>query len=254
MHTKAFLVFSVLALAFLAGCNDAPPSGSLTTTAAPLTIEGSANMAFFAGQQPVPNNNMLCAPAAAPPQADPYKCVPPSSNITGHIMGLPEPDGAGWALYGKGTGGERQLVALAADAQDMYNFAYAVNNEDISQKYQTLELRMGDFLYATAPMANGTQPFVLQPITGTMVTGTYKGKTFEFEVTGLPESNGTKYYGRLYHNVKGADGNVTLTVGQEFEIMAGPNTFEDDKRNIADYEEFHIHVGKSKINLYKGTL
>ena len=96
----------------------------------------------------------------------------------------------------------------------------------------------------------GTNAFaVAEALTGVSATGTYKGKVLTVTVDGLPE--GGSYNGRLYFMDEESG---LLTPGDYFPVTAGQPTEFEAPLDIADYSEFHVHVGTSSVNLYKATL
>jgi hypothetical protein len=244
---RTLLVLAVLAMAALAGCSKAPPSGTLTGGASGLSVQGTADTNYQEAVYPagaVPTvGPMLCGPAGAPPET---QCVPASSSFHVHFMALPTPEGSYDVVLAGGAGGERNLGSLAVDTGSMWDFNATVANEDLEGQFQRIEVRMGDFVLSTAPATEGSQPFALGPgLDGVTAAGTYKGKVLNVTVSGLP-ANGT-YVGRLYTNDTQSG---LLTVAETFPIHNGANEFTA-KADVQDYAEFHVHVGASLINLYK---
>lgn len=244
---RTLLVLSLVLLAALAGCSKAPPSGTLANGGSGLTgLSGSADIAYQeavypAGQVPVVGP-MACAQPPAPPQA---QCTPASSSFHVHFMALPTPEGTYDVVLAGGAGSERNLGSLAVDTGSMWDFNATIN-EDLNGQFQRVEVRMGDFVLATAPATEGPQPFALAAgLDAVQAAGSYKGKVLNVTVSGLP-GNGT-YVGRLYTNDTQSG---LLTVAESFPVHNGANEFTA-KVNVADYAEFHIHVGNSLVNLYK---
>lgn len=251
MQSKVLLSTALILAAFLAGCSDGPVSGTFTPSDAGLTVDGTATIDYTQARYPATHpttGEPVCPVPTGAPVAEDQKCIFPASQIDGHFMALPEPDGNGWAVYGMGPSAERQLVLLTPAAGGMYNFNYSADT-DLSATYTTLEVRMGDFTYATAPATEGAQVWTIAPIAGITVTGSFKGKSLDIDVSNIP-GNGTKLLGRLY--IMAEDGNMTPTA--QFDMTPGANHYEDEDRAIGKYAEFHIHVGNSKINLYKSTI
>lgn len=254
MASKPLFVLATFALALLAGCSEAPPSGDLVDGAPALAVQGDAIVdytpaSYPAGQVPAVGPTigpMACPPDQAPEQVP--KCVPPASSLRIHVMALPTPDANGYRAFLVGSAGERDLGALAADAANMW--ALAVNyTEDLTGQYDRVELRMGTFLMATAPATEGTNAFALaQGLGAVSATGSYKGKTLNVTVSGLPE--GGSYMGRLYTMDEESG---LLTPGDFFPVSGSPSEYEAEL-DIADYAEFHVHVGTSGVNLYKTSI
>lgn len=250
MASKPVLLLATLALAAIAGCSDAPPSGDLVSASAGLAVDGNVAIEYTPAQYPagqVPQvGNQLCPPPQAPQPVP--QCVPAASSFAVHFMALPAPDSSGYHAYLVGSAGERDLGALVMAEGNMYELA--VNyTEDLTDQYQTVELRMGGFLFATASAAEGTNTFALaEGLSAVSATGSYEGKVLNVTVSGLP-ANGT-YNGHLY-TLDEESG--LLTRGPAFPIRNGANEHEAEF-DIADYAEFHVHVGTSSINLVKATI
>lgn len=253
MALRPLVALSLLTLAALAGCSDGPAKGDLVAIAGTPAIEGTIQSNYTAEVRPYPNplpgGEPPCAPPQAPPPAE--QCVEPSSEFTVHMMSLPEPDGNGYAIYLVGGSiGERQLVSLNSEGAGMYG-ATTSDDEDLSTQFERFELRMGDFVVATAPKDEGSQAFSATPaLSAVTVTGSYNGRTLTVDVQGLPGDG--PYVGRLY---KEGTSPGNLTAVESFPIVAGAQEFEvKEAGSVDDYVEFHIHVGNSKIYLYQATI
>lgn len=249
MSRATLVVLAVLAVTALAGCSKAPPSGELAAGASAVTIDGSSVVVYTEAQYPAGQVPMvgqdLCSPVpGTPPQT---QCVPPSTSVTAHFMSLPTPDGTYEVVFANASG-ILPIGALVMDANNMWeiNKTFEV---DYTGAYDRLELRMGEFVLATAAAGEGTNPFALaEGLSAITATGTYSGKVLSVTVSGLPE--GGSYVGRLY-TLDEASG--LATVAETFPVANGANEFTAPL-DIADYAEFHIHVGSSLINLYKTTI
>lgn len=250
MALRPILTLSLLTVALLAGCSDGAPSGKLTAIPGTLTVDGSTTEnTYVAAVYPYPTNPVTNEPLCpASPPAEP--CVDPSSHYKIHFMSLPEPSGDGYAIFQVGgTIGERSMANLLNEGGDMWGVEHTIDDEDQSTQFANFELRMGSFTVATASSAAGSQAFVASPaLSAVTVTGSYKGKTLDIDVQGLPAD--VEAVGRFYK--LGTTGN--LTVGESFPVIAGAQSFTSEEGNIGDYVQFHIHVGTSKIYLYQATL
>jgi hypothetical protein len=242
------LALTVVLAATLAGCSKAPPSGTLASGAPGLSVSGTADIQYQekvrpAGQVPTAGD-ALCPPPQSPSGVP--QCVDPSSSFHVHFMALPTPEGTYDVVLAGGSGGERNLGSLAVDTGSMWDFNTTIAGEDLDGQFERVEVRMGDFVMATSPSAEGSQAFSLPAGLGTITAaGTYKGKVLNVTVSGLP-ANGT-YVGRLYTNDTQSG---LLTVAETFPLHNGANEFTA-KANVATYAEFHIHVGASLVNLYR---
>lgn len=249
MSRVTLVVLAVLAVTALAGCSKAPPSGDLGAGPTPVAVEGSANVVYTAAQSPaqVPVLGQdVCSPAPqTPPQT---QCVAASSAFTIHFMALPAPEGTYEVVLANATG-MVPLGALVMDANNMWELNKTVEGEDYDGDFDRLELRMGDFVLATASPAEGTNAFALADgLAAVSATGSYRGKVLTVDIAGLP-GNAT-YNGYLY-TMDEASG--LLTRGDPFPIANGANEYTAEL-NIADYAEFHVHVGTSMVNLVKLTI
>lgn len=257
MHLR-FVAILALVCTALAGCSDGPESGALTAIPGTISVDGSTTEnTYQAAVTPASDASngavQLCTPDAVPegtPGADDFRCQDAFTSFKVHVMTLPEPDGNGYSVYY--AGGEfdgRQVGTMLNDGTGMYVLDKEFPGEDQSGKFDDLQVRMNDFVVATASGAQGSQAFVANSeLTAVTVTGTYSGRTLTLQVAGLPEGDG--FIGRLYKPSQ--TGN--LTVAETFPVNNGAVEFESEKANIGDYTEFHIHVGDSKIYLYQGTL
>jgi hypothetical protein len=68
------------------------------------------------------------------------------------------------------------------------------------------------------------------------------------DIQGLPET-GT-FHGYLYR----ADGTGALQQVQQFPNLTNGQQTLTAPQPIPDYEEFHIHLGDSRINVFKATI
>jgi hypothetical protein len=247
MSRVTLVVLAVLAVTTLAGCSKPPPSGDLPVGASAVTVDGNAEVVYVAAQYPagqVPMvGNQVCPPAA--PNVP--QCIPPSSSFKVHFMALPAPDGT-YEVVLANASGILPVGALAMDPNNMWELNKTFE-ADYMGDFDRLELRMGDFVFATAPTGAGSNAFtVADGLASVTATGSYKGKTLDVTVSNLP-ANGT-FVGRLY-TLDETSG--LLSVAETFPLTNGANTFTAPM-NVADYAEFHIHVGASLINLYKTTI
>lgn len=246
------VILAVLAVTALAGCSKAPPSGELSGGASGVALM-SGDIAtneytpaqYPAGQVPVVGQDPQFCPPAVPnvPQ-----CVPASSSFDIHIMVLPAPESTGYKAFLVGAAGELELGIVEPDDAGMWR-ANRTLEGDVSGNYSAIEIRMGSFVLATASSAAGAQPFLLAPgLDAVTADGRYEGKTLNVTVSGLP-ANGT-FAGRLYTCDPESK---LLSVAETFPVSNGATEFEAPL-DIADYAEFHIHVGTSLINLHKVTI
>ncbi len=251
MNAKTILAaFSVLAIA-LAGCSDDPPSGDLSNVRSGLTVDGTADLEYQAGENPYPYAGtelealFECNPDALS-GATGMECSDPYSLVNAHFMSLPMPDSTGYKLvYANSDGATREIGALVDEA-GMYTLN-ATFTEDLSS-FEQVDLRMGDVTIASTANTAGSQSFAVNSsMLGVGVTGSWSGKTLEIDVAGLPAvPSGTTFMGWLV-SVDADTGEKTHA--EQFPIEAdGPVTFKANE-SISKYQEFHIHLGTSMANL-----
>ena len=251
MSRVTLVVLAVLAVTALAGCSKAPPSGELAAGASGVSIDGNGVVDYTAAQYPAGGvpvvGQQLCSPTPqAPPQT---QCVPASSAFTVHFMALPDPAGATYEVVLANASGTLPVGALVMDANNMWGVNKTFEGEDYTGSFDRLELRLGDVVLATAPAGEGTNTFALDAgLSGISATGAYRGKELNVTVSGLP-ANGT-YTGYLYTLDENSG---LLTRNEPFPIRNGGNEYTAPL-DVADYAEFHIHLGTSMVNLYKTTI
>lgn len=252
MALRPLFALTLVLLAALAGCSDAPPAGDLVAIPGLPAAEGTSLNEYRAAVYPIMDaqGNPVCLQNQLPVTPEGQRCVDPFTNFTIHFMSLPEPDGNGYAIYlVGGTIGEKQLAPLVSQEGGMWGLTYQ-DDEDLSTQFERLELRMGTFVVASAPAAAGSQAFTAAPgLSSVTVAGSYKGRTLTLDVAGLPEDG--NYVGRLYTKDEASG---ALTAAESFPIVAGVQEFKAQTGNIGDFAEFHIHVGSSKVYVYQATL
>lgn len=260
MSVKPLVALAAILLVTLAGCGAKVPVGALAALPSPVAITGTVDNHYVpfnnggnpAGQAPPPAGTTLqCVQDKSPtppPSGAPQECTPASTRITANFTGLPVPEVPYSLWFAAGSD-----PALKIDDLKVAGETATVNKTfttDLTGKYPALELRMGDFVYATASAAAGPQTFApAQGLTGVDAKGTFDGKKLTLTVSGLPASNAT-YVGRLYT----AAGVASKTAAESFSVTNGAVSYESKDHNIGEYVQFHIHVGTSMINLYKADL
>lgn len=249
MSRVTLLVLAVLAATAFAGCSKAPPSGDLASGSLGVMIDGNAMIDYTAATSPAQIPVLgedVCSPL---PQTPPEtQCVEASSHFKVHFMALPAPGSGTYEVVLANASGQLPVGALVMDANNMWEVNQTFP-EDHSGRFDRIELRLGEFILATAATAAGTQTFaVASDLSAVSATGTYRGKVLNVTVSGLPE--GSSYTGYLYTLDEGSG---LLTRQDPFPIQNGANEYTAPM-DVADYAEFHIHVGSSMVNLYKMTI
>lgn len=242
----------------LSGCSAPEPTGKLESMNYATPAGGTITIfyqPFDSGGNPATGtaaNQTQCAqdsvPGPIPGEVPLRKCKGPYSVFAVSIPDLPD---AGSGTYGVflARDGVAPFSVGTLMAAEGSNATVAINvTQDLTGKYDRVEVRLDDFLYSVATAAAGTNTFALAPgVNGVTVTGTFVGRTLDVQVNGLPASNGT-YMANLY--LPGA-----ATPSESFDIPAsGTLKIESKQRGINEYGEFHVHVGGSKLNIYKAAI
>ena len=245
-----------LALALLAGCTAPEPQGTGRDLQFSPTLDGGVTIDY----QPFEGGN----PAApAGPQAGcahgqvPMSPLPPCKGPWTDVqVNLTAPRGgdAKYSVYLANATTEL-LVAELVEGAVFGNVATYTGRQNFTHLAAPthVELRLGDLVVAHAGAAEGPQAFTLDgALTAVDVAPlSWKAGTLAGTVQGLP-SNAT-FQGNLY--LAAPDGTVQPEPAESFTIQGnGPFTYTSPERTIGDFVEFHIHVGHSKLNLYKAAI
>lgn len=242
------LVVLVVALA-LAGCSK-PPSGNLKAQGPVVQgqVEGSAVNDFTAARNPyndtIPGNPTGTGPCSVPIPGE--TCTPAKSTVHVAMTQLPAAAGYHVWLAGGATAAPMDLGELKANKSGM-DLTYTVA-QDLTGRYNWVELRLGSFVLAHAPAKTGQQPFgVLEANEATTLLGSYKGADLSYTVGGLPQN--ATVVGGLY--TQGENG---PTLGETFPITGDGEGKFHASRNIADYVQVRITVKDTQITLQSATL
>jgi hypothetical protein len=241
------LLLAFATFAFFAGCADPVPMGGMTNQNFAPSVDGNATMDFHAfsganpaGGLPGVGGQLQCAQPENPVVG---QCVPAYTNVTVTVLAPRAVDGTYEAHFVNATGSllvvqlmEGPSMGAMATYTGAHNFT-----EDHTGRFTALELRLGNFVLASAPAQQGVQ---------TVQDVAWTGRTLNATVSGLPAN--TTYQGNLY--LANEDGSVQAEPTETFPVTNGPFSFTSTQRDIGAYAEFHIHVGHSKINLYKATI
>jgi hypothetical protein len=257
MIQRTPLLTAILLSAMLAGCSDGPASGEISDRNFTNTVQGDATVDIVQEENPihdatppgVPDDSTPeCVPETVP--AEQYHCVEPSTSISIHFMEMPEPGAESYQAYLTGTAPAMHLDVITMDGvMGNMNFTDDVDYSLEEAGFDTIEVRYGNFVYATAPFADGEQAFTLAPgLDAVTANGTFRGNLLTVTVAGLP-MNGT-YTGHLYQ--LGADGTTPESV-EHFPVQNGVVEYEANE-DLDEYVEFHIHVADSKIQLFQATI
>jgi len=247
------LVLPLLTLAAaLAGCSDSAPAGDFAADRHDLAanVQGDTTNAYVAASNPNPAGGLPdpLGPAAGCVQDDvPMSpvgpCDPGSSDYTVHFMHLPEttPAAGAYTAYLLLGGSEAEIGPLTF-ANGMWEVRKAYEG-DQSGSAQSIEVRLGELVIASAPATSGKQAFAISmPLMSVNATGSYDGRDLSLTVDGLPEE--AAYEGWLVTVAE--DG--TKTHVESFPVAEGANEFTAST-DVGDYQEVHVHVAGTKINV-----
>jgi hypothetical protein len=260
MSPRVLLLAAALVALTLAGCSSPPPSGTIVDAHHALALEGSAAIDYQpfeggnpGGQAPVVGGQLQCAHGGVPGGPVP-PCRGPWSDFRVNVT-LPLAIEGAYTVHAVNATGSTVLLELAeTDARETTALYAGAKNftEDLTGRYTTLELRLGSFLLATAPAGEGPQAFTVAPAAqGVQTTATWEARTIRGSVTGLQPN--VTYRGNLYLP---ADGGGVQMMPTEWFTIAPDGSFEytSEARDISAFVEFHVHVGASKVNLFKATI
>jgi hypothetical protein len=246
---RAIILALTLLATVLAGCSSGPPSGEFSTDRHNVQVDGSADVAFHAGNMPYPNA-ALCPPdnPNLPPQ---LRCSSPRTTVSGHFMVLREPSPAGYTLHWVNDTGALEITTVVFNETGNMWDVVAQDLEGDYSGYTGIELRMGELVIATSGNSNGPNAFAANPdLTRASASGTWKGKDLTVTVSGLA-ANAT-YTGYLYEKLE--DGSVVQADGMSFPINGNGEYQYTAAKNINKYAEFHIHIAGSSWNVAQATI
>lgn len=247
----------------LAGCSDPAPTGKLANLNFATPVGGQAVVDYqpFEGANPgggAPdplNGTLQCAQDQVPPGPVPSPlppCKGPWTAVQVNLANAAEPGAGTYNVYLTGPAATpRQIGTLTMTGTNATMAPFNVT-QDLSGVYDKVEVRLDDFLLAVAPATEGPQMLALAAGVNTVTAeGTYVGSKLDVTIAGLPASNAT-YMGALY--LRNPDGSVAAAPAEMFPVTNGPRSYESKAHAIVDFAEFHVHVGDSKVNLYKASI
>lgn len=251
-------ILAVVVLAALAGCAAPEPQGTLRDLQFAPTVDGTVLLDFqpFEGANPAAGTpagpQAQCAHGQVPGSPVP-SCKGPWTDVQVNLT-APRAADAKYSVYlANATTG--LLVADLVEGAVSGNVAAYTGGQNFTHLAAPthVELRLGSLVVAHAGAAEGLQAFTVDgALTGVEVANlSWKGATLTGTAQGLP-SNAT-FQGNLY--LAGPDGTVQPEPAESFTLQGnGPFTYTSPERTIGDFVEFHIHVGHSKLNLYKAAI
>jgi hypothetical protein len=248
---------AVAAFALLAGCTAPAPEGTARDLQFAPTVAGTVVLDYqpFEGANPAagtPAGQAQCAHGQVPTSPVP-PCKGPWTDVQVNVT-APQAGDATYSVYLANATTELLVAELAegALAGNMATYTGRQNFTHLAAPTH-VELRLGDLVVAHAGATEGPQPFTLDgALTAVEVSAlAWKGATLTGTAQGLP-ANAT-FQGNLY--LAGPDGTVQMEPAESFTIQGnGPFTYTSPGRTVGEFVEFHIHVGHSKLNLYKAAI
>ncbi len=183
------------------------------------------------------------------------QCTPASTSVHLTFDSLPLPGDSPYKAFLVANGSELELGDLVYNEHAMHEgeggFLFSLNvtlEENVEGMYDTVEIRYGSFVLATASAAGGANAFAVAPaVLEVDVSATYVGNVITVNADNLPE--GAEPTGWLVE--LDPDGEKLHAV--DFPLSGNQTEFTAE-RPIADFVEFHVHVADSKINLAIATL
>jgi len=260
---KAVLLCALLSAALLAGCSAKVPTGTLTSLSYAPTLEGSARVHYekfqganAAAGQPAPVGDQQCAQNQLPGQVPVQHCTGPWTTVAVNVT-APKQGDQTYSVWLVNATGHVDLGSVSeSDIGEAKTARYTVSKNftaDYTGRFTTLQLRVGDLVFATGPVAEGPNAIAVNAA-ATAVTvgdGAFTGHDLTGTISGL-QGNVT-YMGMLY--LPGADGKAQADPAESFAIAGnGPFHYTSPNHDISDFVEFHVHVGTSKVNLYKASI
>lgn len=273
MRTELMVAVSLFAVA-LAGCTDPPPSGEVSGSSVAVPADGNADVdtqGFEAGvPDPSEGENPAYDPCPFAGQAegeevDPFeefRCQRPFTKIDVHMMSLPDPQSSTYEVFitdSKDEATEMKLDDLAANGTGenlMYEMSYDNTDDcadatedagcDHSTTHDTIEIRLGEILVATAALGGGSFE-ANEAFSGTSFVFDYEGDSGVLTLSGA--GGNITYEAVLYE----ATGEGETTAVETYPVSEGENEIQAEN-DIADYAEVHIHVEGTKINVAQGTV
>lgn len=260
MRFAALLALSLLAVT-LAGCSDDPPAGDIASSGAAYGIDGHVHSSTFqqfndpTPQGPSPANVVpSCMADGAPAELDPvigqYRCTQAFSELNYLFVSLPQ---ASWTMAfsdSTGTNPDAGAKALTDNGDGSYAWNHTEEGQYIMDTHDQVTLYAGTTAVATSGLNDGDSLEIVPALQGISYSANYSGKSLTGTVTGISEEEPVAVTGWLVTvddaGVKTHEEQVDLSGNGEFTHDAG--------MNIADFDEFHIHLAGTSINLATGTI
>ncbi len=262
---KAIFLALTLATVALAGCADGPASGNfqVTESAADYRAAGIEIVSTPATNDYPQGGDEACGADAVggqdPTGAFPYSCQGASSTVAmvpEEGVTLPIAGDIGYTLYLLDADRkEEELGTLEHHGNGHFAFPQQTyDNKDFSSGV-TVQLRVGDTVVAVADAPNGN--FDLFSGLAAMTAGvSYEGATINVAMDGIPNNTALTVWLVDVPETENEDGDmvagdpvhtVEFAVAGEFTTY----TLTEAQGFVGDYEEFHVHITGTSINVLK---
>lgn len=272
MHVQtAAAGLALAAVLLIAGCAAPVPEGTIVADQEAFASEtaGEANVTYTEFRSPANDTaggapgtideatgqDVQCAgdePAGSAPGSEEYQCTYPSTAVMVGFTSLPDPGTSTYSAWFVGPEEELEIGALefnehgqhADPPEPTYGVNVTFEGENHEGKYEAIELRLGAVALARASASGGTNAFTILPeLLSVNATLSWVGMEMTVSVEGLPE--GAEATGWLV-----AMDPVQEELVHETSIPLGNGTTTATApKPLAEYAEFHVHLGDSKVNL-----
>ncbi|MGB1586653.1 MAG: hypothetical protein ACPHID_06375 [Thermoplasmatota archaeon] len=262
---RVMLLALTLSVVALAGCSDEPPSGTFASSGNAIVVDGNYTVEFQAFNNPyaqTADTQLACQQSQIPsPVGDNVdQCTFPFTKAMGHVMELPVADSQGYAVYfvdESFTNQPFELDVLSANTMADWSFD---NSDDCDGQqsddgcnfegmYSHIEVRLvsQDLAIASAAISSSGDLAIADAILGVSFDASYSGKELTLTTSGIGN-----------YTVEGwtvsIDPETQEKVHEDsFSVANGETVFEAPK-NISEYDEIHLHVAGTSINLAVATV
>ncbi len=259
MRQAILLAVSFIAIT-LAGCSDAPPSGEFTSSGSAFAPDGHVHSSLFQDfNDPTsnPGNDAgvpSCLADGAPAQLDPvlgtYRCTQAYSEINYLFLALPTATGYSMGLYDTtGTNTLDGVSTITDNGDGTFFWNFTREGENIKDKYDAVALLYNDKPVAVSGLSDGSALEPVEALKGISFSVSYDGKDLTLTLTGTDMEAGFSYTAWLVSQ----DETGAYTHDESFSVSEGETMFKAEQ-NIDKYDEVHVHLTGTSINVAKGTV
>lgn len=259
MRFAMFLSLSLAAVA-LAGCSDDPAAGEFSSSGPAYGIDGHVHSSEFQEfvdptPQPLKDNGVMCLAdnvPEVPPATDPLdsqRCTPAYSELNYLFTTLPQ---ATWTMAftdSNGVNPDLAAGALTDNGDGTFAWNYTQEGTYVMETHDQVTLYAGSTAVATSGLGSGDSLQVVEALSGIGYSATYSGRDVTVTVTGIDAEAPVAISGWLVL----VDDAGAKTHEEQVTLAAGENTYTAGMA-IADFQEFHIHLAGTAVNLATGTV